>query len=236
MYSFSRFATTTRRLLGKIQTIWPFPHLLDRANLPPAVTENISGTYFQLAQQDLQTLASSIDRSDSNDLEAILKKDLPPETLKALVALTLDSKFDEQSQMIGNPLAPRQINKKTRGYLNTITSHVADRLNDLLMEDESRETFLDFVDRKKGHLAFQRKLKDLLGGQTLLEFEELLTELTPYVPESSETYTKATTVLGDLKMLQNIVTETEKEKTDGTSENPETLQVLAVQGPGQERA
>jgi hypothetical protein len=143
-----------------------------------------------------------------------------------LVALALDSKFDEQNQIIGNPLAPRQIDRETRGYLNTITSHVADRLNDLLMEDESRETFLDFINRKKGQLAFQRKLKDLLGGQTLLEFEELLTELTPYVPESSETYTKATTVLGDLKMLQDIVAEEEKDKT---SERTDTLQVLVSQ-------
>ena len=231
MYSFRRFATTTLHLLEKIQTIWPFSHLLDRANIPPAVTENISGTtYFQLTQQDLQTLASSIDRSDSNDLEAILKKDLPPETLKALVALTLDSKFDEQSQMIGNPLAPRQIKKETRGYLNTITSHVADRLNDLLMEDESRETFLDFVDRKKGELGFQMKLKELLGGQTLRDFEELLTALTPYVPESSTTYTKATAVLGDLKMLQNIVTEAENTKTGRDSENQYPLQSLADQG------
>ena len=229
MYSFSRFATTTLHLLEKIQTIWPFSHLLDRANLPPAVTENISGTYFQLAQQDLQTLASSIDRSDSNDLEAILKKDLPPETLKALVALTLDSKFDEQSQMIGNPLAPRQIKKETRGYLNTITSHVADRLNDLLMGNKSRDMFLIFVNNSKEHLAFQMKLKDLLGGQTLRDFEELLTALTPYVPESSTTHTKATTVLGDLKMLQDIVTEAEKEEKDETSENPEILQVLAGQ-------
>jgi hypothetical protein len=203
--------------------------------------EDISGTtYFQLTQKSLETLketiVSSDDSSDWNDLDTILEKNPLPKTLKTLVALALDSTFDENNKTIGNPLAPRQINRETRGYLNTITSHVADRLNDLLMEDESRETFLDFINRKKGQLAFQRKLKDLLGGQTLLEFEELLTELTPYVPESSETYTKATTVLGDLKMLQNIVTETEKEKTDRTSENPGTLQVLAVQGPGQERA
>ena len=231
MYSFRKFATTTLHLLGKIQTIWPFPHLLNRENLPPAVTENISGrTYFQLTQQDLQTLANSIDHSDSNDLEAILKKDLPPETLKALVALALDSRFDEQSQMIGNPLAPRQIKKETQGYLNTITSHVADRLNDLLMGNKSRNMFLIFVNNSKEHVAFQRKLKELLGGQTLLEFEELLTALTPYVPRSSTTHTKATTVLGDLKMLQNIVTEAENTKTERDSENQYPLQSLADQG------
>jgi hypothetical protein len=198
------------------------------------VPEDISGIiYFQLTQKSLKTLRETIDRSDWNDLDAILEKNPLPETLKALVALALDSKFDEQNKIIGNPLAPRQINSETQGYLNTITSHVADRLNDLLMGDKSREEFLNLVNSAKGHAAFPRMLKDLLGGQTLLDFETLLTELTPYVPESSATYTKATTVLGDLKMLQDIVAEEEKDKT---SENPVTLQVLANQDPRQERA
>jgi hypothetical protein len=234
MSSFGKFATITHSLLGRIQTIWPFSHLLNRENLPPAVPEDISGTtYFQLTQKSLETLREAINHSDWNNLDAILKENSLPETLKALVALALDSTFDENNKTIGNPLAPRQIDRETRGYLNTITSHVADRLNDLLMGDKSREEFLNLVNSAKGHAAFPRMLKDLLGGQTLLDFETLLTELTPYVPESSATYTKATTVLGDLKMLQDIVAEEEKDKT---SENPVTLQVLANQDPRQERA
>lgn len=238
MYRLDRFANITHRLLEIMSNIWPLSRTLNKPSLSTAVPEDISSTtYFQLTQKSLETLKDTIDSSDDssdwNDLDTILEKNPLPETLKALVALALDSTFDENNKTIGNPLAPRQIDRETRGYLNTITSHVADRLNDLLMEDESRETFLDFVNRKKGELAFQMKLKDLLGGQTLLDFETLLTELTLYVPKSSETYTKATTVLGDLKMLQDIVAEEEKDKT---SERTETLRVLEGKDPRQERA